>query len=179
MAGVYQAHPNNIIYLTKKFRLRTKDIKKIISMIDPEKRQRYDYDNIERLYIEYGRDIADDEESVKKISEEIQGKKVLVLVPGHTLTEYEEKIREFIQTKDIVIISVNYITNYDGAYAFWGNKRRYDVLPDKQKQYPKNIICSNVHKQDGNLCVVNYFGLINRGYRYFDNLLIYSKIFKI
>ena len=28
MAGVYKSHPNNIIYLTEKFRLATKDIAK-------------------------------------------------------------------------------------------------------------------------------------------------------
>lgn len=169
MAGIYQAHPNNVIYLTQKFRLKTKDIKNIISMIDPEKRQRYDYDNIERIYIEYGRDMADDEESLKKISEEMHGKAVLVLVPGHTLTEYKEEISRYIQEKNIVVISVNYVPDDERAYIFWGNKRRYDALPDKQKQYPRNIICSNVRKQDGSQCVVNYFGLINQGYRYFDN----------
>ena len=53
MAGIYKSHPNNVIYLTEKFRLDSKDIGKLLSMIEPEKRKRYDYNNIEKLYIEY------------------------------------------------------------------------------------------------------------------------------
>ena len=37
MAGIYKSHPNNIIYLTQKYRLNSKDIKYIISAIDDEK----------------------------------------------------------------------------------------------------------------------------------------------
>ncbi len=37
MAGIYKAHPNNIIYLTSKYRLNSKDIKYIISGIDEKK----------------------------------------------------------------------------------------------------------------------------------------------
>ena len=60
MAGIYKSHPNNIIYLTEKFRLATKDISNLLSMIEPAARQRYDYDNIEKLYIEYVEDKVDD-----------------------------------------------------------------------------------------------------------------------
>ena len=42
MAGIYQSHPNNILYLTEKFRLQTKGITNLISMIHPDLRQRYD-----------------------------------------------------------------------------------------------------------------------------------------
>lgn len=64
LAGVYKSHPNNIIYLTEKFRLDTKDIGKILSMIDPGTRQRYDYDNIQRLYTEYVADKVDDRNQI-------------------------------------------------------------------------------------------------------------------
>ena len=52
MAGIYKSHPNNVIYLTEKFRLATKDIMHIMSMIEPTKRMSYDYDNIQNLYRE-------------------------------------------------------------------------------------------------------------------------------
>ena len=37
MAGIFSSHANNIIYLQDKHRLGTKDIKNILSMIDPIK----------------------------------------------------------------------------------------------------------------------------------------------
>lgn len=53
MAGIYRVHPNNVIYLTSKIRLNTKDIRKMLSMIEEPKRQRYDYDNIQNIYKRY------------------------------------------------------------------------------------------------------------------------------
>ena len=40
MSGIYKSHPNNVIYLLEKFRLETKDISNILSMIEPNTRQR-------------------------------------------------------------------------------------------------------------------------------------------
>ena len=42
MAGIYKLHPNNIIYLTEKYRLNSRDIKYIVSSIAVEKRQKYE-----------------------------------------------------------------------------------------------------------------------------------------
>ncbi len=36
MAGIFSSHANNIIYLMEKHKLSTKDIKHILSMIEPE-----------------------------------------------------------------------------------------------------------------------------------------------
>ena len=71
MAGIYRAHPNNVIYLTEKFRLDTKDIGRLLSMIDPDTRQRYDYDNIQRIYTEYVADKVDDYEAIGKLKERL------------------------------------------------------------------------------------------------------------
>lgn len=57
MAGIYQAHPNNVIYLTENYKLNSKDYKYILSQIDKEKRYRYDYDNIHKVYNNYINDL--------------------------------------------------------------------------------------------------------------------------
>ncbi len=79
MAGIYKAHPNNVIYLTEKYRLNNKDIKYILSGIDEAKRQRYDYDNIQRVYKEYSSSKVDDKEAIKELAHKIGGKEVLIL----------------------------------------------------------------------------------------------------
>lgn len=81
LAGIYKSHPNNIIYLTQKFRLDTKDIGEILSMIDPAVRQRYDYDNIQKLYTEYVADKVEDHNQIEQLKRLIEGKEVFVMVP--------------------------------------------------------------------------------------------------
>ena len=170
MAGIYKSHPNNIIYLTQKFRLDTKDIGKILSMIDPDKRQRYDYDNIQKLYIEYSADKTDDYETIQYLRKLIGDREVLVLVPGNSLNEYAKEIFDYITEHDPFVISVNFVDKNKDSYAFFGNQKRYAMLKE-QRQGRKVIVSSNVHS-DGEDIVVNYHSLINRGYKYFENSTI-------
>jgi 4-hydroxy 2-oxovalerate aldolase len=168
MAGVYKSHPNNIIYLTEKFRMDTKDVKNIISMIDEEKRQQYDYDNIEQIYITYSSSKNNDYETVKYLKGVFDKRKVLILVPGNSLVTEKDKIEEFIKNEAPVIISVNFVSNWVDSLSFWGNKKRYNQMKNSIDK-KKSILVSNINSTDLESYVVDYNSLINRGYKYFDN----------
>lgn len=168
MAGIYKSHPNNVIYLTEKFRLNTKDIKNIISMIDEETRQRYDYDNIERIYIDYNQGNTDNSKNMEFLKTELENKSILLLVPGNSLIEEKAKIDKFIELENPIIISVNFVSEHEGAYVFWGNSKRYHGI-EHGCLGSREIICSNVVKENPKLCIVDYNMLINRGFKYFDN----------
>lgn len=171
MAGVYKSHPNNVIYLTEKFRLDTKDIGKLLSMIDPATRQRYDYDNIQRLYTEYVADKIDDHETINELKAIMEGKEVLVMIPGNTLNTHREKINGYISEKKPVVISVNFVADEASAYSFFGNQKRYSRLENKRVGR-KIIVSSNIKPDNDSDVVVNYQSLINRGYKYFENSAI-------
>lgn len=171
MAGIYKSHPNNVIYLTEKFRLDTKDIGKLLSMIDPETRQSYDYDNIQKLYTEYVADKVDDHETISWMKEMIEGKEVLVMVPGNTLNTHREIIEGYIAEHKPIIISVNFVTDNHSTYAFFGNQKRYSRL-QRKRTGRKVIVSSNVKPDNDEDIVVNYHSLINRGYTYFENSTI-------
>ena len=171
MAGVYKSHPNNVIYLTEKFRLDTKDIGRLLSMIDPAVRQRYDYDNIERLYSEYVADKINDYDAVNDLKSILEGKEVLLLVPGNTLNTYREVIDKYTLKHKPVVISVNFVADDTSAYAFFGNRKRYARLKEKRKG--RNVIIASNIKSDSNKdIIVDYHSLINRGYKYFENSTI-------
>lgn len=170
MAGIYKSHPNNVIYLTEKFRLNAKDIGKILSMIEPQKRQRYDYENIEKLYIEYVDNTVDDYDAIQALKKIIGNKEVLVLVPGNSLNEYREEIDDYSKTKDCFMISVNFVADDKNSYAFFGNQKRYGQ--QKKKREGRKIIVSSNIRTDQDALVVNYQALINRGYKYFENSTI-------
>lgn len=171
LAGVYKSHPNNIIYLTEKFRLDTKDIGKILSMIDPQTRQKYDYDNIQKLYTEYVADKVDDHIQIETLKERIEGKEVFVMVPGNSLNTHRQEIDAYIAEKHPIVISVNFVADYPKAIAFFGNSKRYSRL--KEKRYRREvIISSNIKSDEERDMVINYHSIINRGYKYFENSTI-------
>ena len=171
MAGIYKSHPNNVIYLTEKFRLDTKDIGKLLSMIDPAERQRYNYDNICRIYTEYTADKIDDHDAIKNLKELLEGKEVLILVPGNTLNTNRDAIEKYISVNCPIIISVNFVADDSSAYAFFGNKKRYSRL-EAERKGKRVIVSSNIKPDSTNDIVVNYHSIINRGYRYFENSTI-------
>lgn len=175
LAGEFKSHPNNIIYLTEKFRLDTKDIKYILSMIDEKKRQRYDYDNIERLYIEYNSSKVDDIYSVEKLMDLFsENKCVLLLGPGSTIATYKDRINSFIAKYHPIVITINYVSDdYVADFAFFGSNKRYEEAANKRVNTNAEIIVtSNIKDSDGDNYVINYSKVIEVGYRHFDNSTI-------
>lgn len=180
LAGIYKSHPNNVIYLTEKYRLDTKDIGKLLSMIDPVTRQRYDYDNIQRLYTEYVSAKIDDHEALKTLKELIGDREVLVMVPGNTLNTHKKTIDRYIEDHKPIVISVNFISDDPNSYAFFGNQKRYTRLQQKRKSNTV-IITSNIESDNAQDIIVNYHSLINRGYKYFENsaIMLFNLLKKI
>lgn len=171
MGGIYRSHPNNIIYLTEKFRLATKDIKYIISMIDPDKRMRYDYDNIQRLYQEYNHVKVDDKENLALLERILKGKKILLLMPGQSISQYKDEILKKIEAENLFVITVNFrdetFDKYSGL-AFWGSQKRYEHYTDLRKEVT-SLITSNIESDKEDDIIVNYDSFVDRTQEYSDN----------
>ena len=165
-SGIYQSHPNNVIYLLSKFRLQSKDIKNLLASIEPEERTRYNYDNIEKIYVEYCAANIDDREVLSYLKEKLSGKRILIIVPGGSLQKFEDEICQYTVQGDIFTISVNYV--YENAdMLFFGNKKRY--LRCGERNGIETIVTSNIERDNENDKIVNYYDLINKKYKYFDN----------
>lgn len=171
MSGIYKAHPNNIIYLTEKFKLATKDIRHIISMIDEDIRQSYDYPMIQEIFKEYSNYKVDDHEALADIDSIVSDRKVLLLVPGRTLNEYKNKIQEFVSKDNPVIFSVNFLPDFiQPDFVFFGNPRRYGKL--HKAGDIRCIISSNIDSNNSKDLVINYHSVIEKEGKYFDNSTI-------
>lgn len=171
MGGIYRSHPNNIIYLTEKFRLATKDIKYIISMIDPDKRMRYDYDNIQRLYQEYNHVKVDDKENLALLERILKGKKILLLMPGQSISQYKDEILKKIEAENLFVITANFRDETFDKYselAFWGSQKRYEHYTDLRKEVT-SLITSNIESDMEDDIIVNYDSFVDRTQEYSDN----------
>ena len=105
--------------------------------------------------------------------QKFENKKVLLLVPGHSLNEKQKDIEALIEKEHPVILAVNHIPHLpkttQDVFVFFGNKRRYEKL--KEECSFARILSSNVSSEDKDAYVVNYSDLIRiiPGVKYFDN----------
>lgn len=166
LAGVYKAHPNNVIWMTEK-NMEMKEIRHVMANLDGEARTRYDYDNIERTYIRYIANKIDDSETLTKLQKMIGNKEVLVMAPGYSLVKYRDRINDYIENNHPFIISVNYVFDED-HYCFVGYKKRYEAVKAETGRF---IIPSTIKKmaETATEYVVNYESILDLGHRLFDN----------
>lgn len=177
IAGMYQCHVNNIAYLLKNHRTNSRDMRNIIDSLTTEQRRKYDYDLLETRYIENQNRIVDDEAARALLKSKLRGRKVLLLAPGKSINEQQEKIKRYIAENDPVVIGVNAInTLYQYDYLFFVNSVRYQYAQEayaEQFAGTKRIVLSNIKAQPGEKeLVVNFNNVIKRGWQHFDNAVI-------
>lgn len=172
MAGVYKAHPNNIIYLTEKYRLNSKDIKYIISGIDEDTRQKYDYNNIQRIYRSYNKNLVDDSNVISELRRKMENKSILILAPGKTIESCYREIKAYINEKAPVVISVNFVPNgITCDHYFFANTIHWEKVCD-EVNHNKCILSSNIHEEINGVLLVDYSALISEDSILYDNSTI-------
>ena len=114
LAGAYGAHVNNIAYLKKKNSLESKDLRYILNKLTALQRKRYDYDLLEKMYMEALACDVDDRMEIEKLSKAMGGQDILILAPGKSIKEEACKIKTYVREKHPVVIGVNHI-NCGGA----------------------------------------------------------------
>jgi 4-hydroxy 2-oxovalerate aldolase len=168
-AGIYTAHANNITYLLEKHRLDTKDIRYILNMLEPKLRKRYDYNLLEKLYIEYSNNKIDDSDAIGFLKEQFANRSIMVIAPGKTVQTEADAIKKAIADSASIIISINHLTDMAAhSFVFYGNYRKYkhdlDHIPARNC-----IISSNIKSDLNGVIKVDYNHLIDRDLFYADN----------
>ena len=178
IAGCYSAHVNNIAYLTEKNSIRSKDISFILNKIGAVSRKRYDYDLLEKTYLELLHSDIDDSAALNELKKRIGARSVLVIAPGHTATQYSSEIERYIESNNPVVITVNFVhdtirsdyvyMNNAKRYYYWKNSERF---LDSEKILASNLSASE-EKMDGKTIVVSFIGLVKCGWEHLDNSTI-------
>lgn len=191
ISGTYCTHVNNIAYLIKQHKTRSRDIKKIIEALDSETRRIYDYDNLDRVYVDYQSNEVDDTQVKNRLAEELSEKTVILIMPGKTALKYQSCVKESAEKEHAVLIGVNAaVDGYVYDYIFFSNKVRYDYAMEAgQGDFgdAKLILTSNIKNSgDENTYIVNYNSLLYRGWKLYEvsvmlmlNLLNYVAPLKI
>lgn len=172
-AGCYGAHVNNIDFLSKKNSIRHKDICLILNKLGADVRKRYNYDLLEKTYLEIMQADIDDKCVIQELQKEFGRKTILVLLPGKTLELEENVIKKYIIQEKPIIISVNFINDlYKCDYIYMNNVKRYKYWSNNEKFAKiKKIVTSNILQSTclENIKIVSFTKLVKCGWEYLDN----------
>lgn len=177
IAGMNDAHSFNVKYLTQRHNLKHADLRAIIGMLDEERKKTYDYQELDRLYMDYFGMPVNDTDTLAEIMKIIGDREVLLLAPGKSVKTNRQKISSFIAEKNPIVIGVNtVIDNYKQDIVFYSGIRRYEMLPFiEMEKYgnPLLIKTSNIRQSlSSNELIVDYCSLIKKGWVYFDSSII-------
>lgn len=178
IAASTKCHPNYVSYLMNKKTLSVKQITEILLGIEPTKKLMYDAKYAEKMYLDYQNIECDDEETLKTLIKQFEGREILLIGPGNNIKRQKSKVRKFIEKKKPLMVSVNYAPkDIKVDYVFLTKSKRYTQLLADLKESVNNtvriIATSNVTKTAGEFrYVLNYGPLIDENTEIIDNSLV-------
>jgi 4-hydroxy 2-oxovalerate aldolase len=177
ISAIHNAHTFNVKQLLKRHNIKSKDLRKIIEMLDETQKRAYDYSLLEKLYVQYFNHPVDDHEAIDLLSKAFAGKSILLIGPGKSAITDREKIENLIQEKNPIVIGINnLISDYKLDYVFYSGVNRYQNLQyqDYRKSgSPRIILSSNIKTEaEDNELIVDYLSLIKFGWVNIDSSAI-------
>ena len=175
LSARYNLHRNYAEYYLKKGDLTNRDINHILARFDIEKKTVFDKQYADSLYEEYKNHRIDDSMDRSRLQKELQGKKILVMAPGFSIVEYEDRIKKFIETEQPILIGVNFIPElYQVDYAFFSNNKRFSKITTF---LCKTIITSNLTEGQADY-KMNYNSLSGAFKQGCNSLILLLKLLK-
>ena len=185
MSAIYNCHPNYSSYLMNKQTLTMEEINILLQNLPKEKRHLFNKELIENLYLNFQLE-PKVEGKLTDMQYAFKDKEVLLLAPGHTITQYEDKIKDFIAEKKPIVVAINVNPkSYFIDYLFISNRKRL-LSCEFDKVGGDVIITSNLPKLTNDYIVADYDILIDNDFDQPDNagmmmirLLINSGVKKV
>ena len=174
LAGIYSAHVHNITYLSDKPSVRAKDMRFVLEQLPPDVRKRYDYDLVDKLYASRLASTGDDSTSRNVFAKKVEGRSVLLVMPGPTSRTCADKVAAWKQAHNALTITVNQLPAEGEPLpdlCFFSNPKRYDYWKhDPRFAQVDKVLTSNLCESEGEgQWVVNIAPLLRPGFKYADN----------
>lgn len=170
LAGCYSAHVNNIAYLLDKGGIQSKDMRFLLNQLGPLQRKRYDYGLLDRTYLQYMDSHIDDTKALEALRAAFSGKPVLAVLPGASILEEKEKIKEYQRKTGALTIGVHLLPDWlEMDCLFISNPGRCSQLKlDSRFGEVSKILTSNL-PQEPDSFAVSYSRLFKCGWLHGDN----------
>ena len=126
LSARFNLHRNYAEYYLKKGDLANRDINHILARFDRKKTTVFDKKYADKMYEEYKNNQISDKEDRDRLKKILEGKEVLLIAPGSSTKTYQKEIHSYIEKKEPVVISVNFIPEFFHVdYVFFSNNKRY------------------------------------------------------
>ena len=147
--------PSYASYYFNKHMLPIDQVSELLNMLAEEKKISFDKVYAENVYLEYNKSKSvDDESAVKDIKASVEGKRVLLVAPGRSVIEAQDKIAELIKEEDVLSIGLNSTLPIDFDYQLTTRTEAYNKAVAEAKNV---IVPSNISKGGrGNVKVLDY-----------------------
>lgn len=140
LSSVYHCTPSYAGHFYKKHMLPVEQVAELLGLIAEEKKISFDKEYAEQLYLSYNaRRHQDDDPAIQRLTQEITGKRVLLIAPGKRLPEGEETIRALLAEPDVVSVCLNSFDRFDTDYVL---TTRLDAF-DSARRAGKRIIATS------------------------------------
>ena len=147
LSAAHHTHPNYAGYLDAKKTLTVEAMDEIFEMMDDEKRGGFDKDYIEALYTKYMATGHVCEEHLSELRALIKGHDVLMICPGRSSQEENDKIIATAKQRNVITIAVNFhYSELETDFIFLSNLRRFRELDESKRS--KCIVTSNIPPVD-------------------------------
>ncbi|QNK58374.1 aldolase catalytic domain-containing protein [Paenibacillus sp. PAMC21692] len=176
LAATNNCHPNYASYLMGRKTLPVKAISAILKNINADQREIYNENYIFELYKQFQEHHIDDANTLNRLKDRLQGKRILVIAPGKSVNSNLEIIGDYDKVNDVTI-TVNFDGNdFNVDYCFFSNSKRFSQYIGTQKAALRDkqyIITSNIQTEiNRNFDIVNYSSLINSEKVASDNAML-------
>jgi len=160
ISAKHNCHPNYATYLDDKRSLTIEEIGEIMGRIEPDKRNNFDRAHIETLYRDFqSRENGKSNDEVG-LAAKLKGKHVILIAPGRSIKEEEDKVIQAQANPDSISISINFdATPFKPDFVFVSNVRRYEELGQIKPE--RLIVTSNIHSFDQGEYKLAYARLLN------------------
>lgn len=174
IAGCFSAHVNNISYLLKRNCIRAKDIRCLINTLNVNQRKRYDYDLLEKQYINYITSDIDDAAQYSKLGKQFNGRNLLLVAAGKSVIDFHREIKQYIQKNNCIVLGINnLVDNIVLDFIFISNNKRYEYWKNNENFINSaKIVTSNINVSQDNVYKISIRKLIKSGWNTLDNALI-------
>ncbi len=122
-------HPNYAIYLAEKDSLTVKSFNELLKGIPSDDKAKFSKDKAEKYYRQYQENYIDDKDAVARLKAELEGRHVVMLAPGKSLSEYSDVVEENCKRPDTIVMNVNFKGGrIKPDFIFSSNMRRYNKI---------------------------------------------------
>lgn len=161
LAAINGCHPNYASFLSGKQTLTVKQIGTILRMIEPEKRSLFNKKLAEEKYKEFQDIEINDSQALSALQTAFEGKKVLLIAPGSSISDSVDRILERANSEDFIIISVGFVPDFvNPDFVFLTNSKRFSTTFNPNNKPIKLIYTSNIQDVITDGFKLNYQSLL-------------------